>query len=57
MNQGVKVIINTNYEDGQIINGEGYIMRRLNYDLYEIWSEESQTILTLHRDDFLETDY
>lgn len=51
---GVKVVINTFDENQNKINGEGYICRRLNSDLYEVWSEELHTILLLSPEEFEE---
>ena len=51
---GVKVSIDTKDANGNTVDGDGYILRRLNVDVYEIWSENLQTILTLDKDEFKE---
>jgi hypothetical protein len=51
---GVKVQINTKDDNQNEIKGDGYICRRLNSELYEIWSEELQTILLLSTKEFEE---
>lgn len=43
---GIKIII---HEDGY-----GYIMRRLNSETYEVWSENLQIPLILHKEEFRE---
>lgn len=51
---GVKVLISTKDVNGNIISGDGYILRRLNVDTYEIWSENLQSVLILDKEDFTE---
>lgn len=51
---GVKVLINTKDINGNIISGDGYILRRLNVDIYEIWAESLQSVLILDKEDFTE---
>jgi hypothetical protein len=54
MSQGVKVTINTTDENENKITGEGIICKRINTELYEIWSEELQSILLLNPKEFVE---
>jgi len=54
MSQGVKVTINTIDENENKITGEGIICKRINTELYEIWSEELQSILLLNPKEFIE---
>jgi hypothetical protein len=53
---GIKVKIKTIDQNNKEVAVEGYICRRLNADLYEIWSEELQTFLWLEKDEFKEVD-
>jgi len=51
---GVKVLIDAkDYNDQEII-GYGFILRRLNAQAYEIWTEMMQTVVILHPDEFKE---
>lgn len=54
MSNGVLVQIKTKDENQNEIKGDGYICRRLNVDLYEIWSEELHEVLLLSKDEFEE---
>lgn len=54
MGQGVKVKINTIDENKNKIISEGYICRRINANLYEIWSEEHQCLMLLSKEEFVE---
>jgi len=50
---GVQVLIET--EDEEIrIKGHGYIVRRINAQVYEVWSESHQTVFLLHPSEFVE---
>lgn len=51
---GVKVLINTKDEKGRDICDYGYITRRINAQVYEIWSESYQTVFLLHPEEFTE---
>lgn len=51
---GVKVLIDTKDGNGQTITEYGYIMRRLNAHLYEIYGENSQVVYQLTPDEFTE---
>jgi hypothetical protein len=51
---GIKVKINTIDQNNKEVSGEGYICRRLNADLYEIWSETTQELLLLSKEEFIE---
>lgn len=55
MSKGVTVQIKTTDENNNEIKGEGCICRRLNAELYEVWSEELQTILLLSPKEFIES--
>lgn len=50
-NMGIKVKIKT-LDSNQ--NKIGYICRRLNSDLYEIWIKDSNSLLLLEKKDFIE---
>lgn len=54
MGIGIKVLINTKDDKGHIITEYGYITRRLNAQLYEIWGESSQVTFLLSPDEFTE---
>jgi len=54
MGMGVKVLINVKNDNGTFNTEYGYILRRLNCDLYEIWGETSQSVLWLSREEFKE---
>ncbi len=54
MSIGVKVLINTKDGNGHTITEYGYITRRLNSQLYEIWSESSQVTYLLSPEEFTE---
>lgn len=54
MSIGVKVIINTKDDNNHIITEYGYIVRRLNAHLYEVWGESSQTTYLLSPEEFTE---
>ena len=54
MGNGVEVKIILKDENGNIAVSKGCILRRLNVHLYEVWSEEENTILTLSTDQFEE---
>lgn len=54
MSIGVKVLINTKDGNGHTITEYGYIMRRLNAHLYEIYGEGSQIIYRLSPEEFTE---
>jgi hypothetical protein len=54
MSQGVKVKINTTDENQNKITGDGYICKRINAELYEIWSEEHQSVMLLTPEEFIE---
>lgn len=54
MGVGVKVLIDIKDHDGKRNTEYGYIMRRLNADLYEIYGETSQVVFWLSRSEFQE---
>ena len=54
MDTGVKVLINTKDDNGNNIAEYGYITRRLNSQLYEIWVESSQSTYLLSPQEFTE---
>ena len=54
MGVGVKVLINVKDHDGEVNTEYGYIMRRLNADLYEIYGESSQVVFWLSKSEFTE---
>jgi hypothetical protein len=51
---GIKVLINTKDGNNRAITEYGYIMRRLNAHLYEIFGESSQVIYHLTPEEFTE---
>lgn len=51
---GIKVKIKTTDQNNNEINCEGFICRRINVDLYEVWSEENQTLFLLDKSEFEE---
>ena len=51
---GIKVLINTKDDNNHTITEYGYIMRRLNAHLYEIYGESSQTVYQLTTEEFTE---
>ena len=54
MGDGVEVKIILKDENNKVVTSKGCILRRLNVHLYEVWSEEENTILTLSTDQFEE---
>lgn len=54
MATGIKVLINTKDDNNHAITEYGYIMRRLNAQLYEIYGESSQVIYHLTPEEFTE---
>lgn len=50
----IKVTIDSIDDATGKIGGEGYIIRRLNTNLYEIWSESHQTVFLLNKQEFTE---
>lgn len=54
MTTGVKVLINIKNTEGDTVSEYGYITRRLNGHLYEIWVEKSQTTYLLSPQEFIE---
>jgi hypothetical protein len=54
MSIGVRVIINTKDDNNNPVTEYGYIVRRLNAHLYEIWGESSQIIFFLSPEEFTE---
>jgi hypothetical protein len=54
MGVGVKVLIKTKDEKGHNITEYGYIVRRLNAQVYEVWGESSQSIFLLSPEEFTE---
>lgn len=54
MPTGVRVLINTNDGNNHAITEYGYITRRLNSQLYEIWGESSQITYLLSPQEFTE---
>jgi hypothetical protein len=53
MGQG-KVVINAKDDKGKDVCDYGYILRRINAHLYEIWAETYQTLFLLSPEDFKE---
>lgn len=51
---GIKVKIKTIDQNNKEFVGEGYMCRRLNVDLYEIWCDTTQELLLLSREEFVE---
>lgn len=51
---GIKVKIKTADQNNNEVVGDGYICRRLNADLYEIWCETTQELLLLSKEEFIE---
>ena len=54
MGEGVEINIILKDENNKAVTSKGCILRRLNAHLYEVWSEEETTILTLSTDQFEE---
>ena len=54
---GIKVKIKTTDQNNNEINCEGFICRRINVDLYEVWSEENQTLFLLDKSEFEEIEF
>ena len=54
MTNGVRVLIDTNDDHNCPIIEYGYITRRLNSQLYEIWGESSQETYLLSPQEFTE---
>lgn len=54
MTNGVRVLIDTNDDHNRPIIEYGYITRRLNSQLYEIWGESSQETYLLSPKEFTE---
>ena len=54
MTDGIRVLINTKNDTGQAITEYGYITRRLNAHLYEVYGETSKTLFSLSPDEFKE---
>lgn len=54
MSAGVRVLIDTNDGNSHTITEYGYITRRLNSQLYEIWGESSQVTYLLSPQEFTE---
>lgn len=50
MSEGVRILIKIKDKDSEY----GYIMRRLNNDLYEVYAETSQVVLMLSPSEFQE---
>lgn len=55
MSEGIKVLIDTKDDTGCLITGYGYITRRINAQLYEVWIESSNEIYLLSPNEFTET--
>lgn len=54
MTNGVRVQINTKNDLEQPIQEYGYIVRRINAHLYEVYGETSKTLFSLHPEEFKE---
>ena len=54
MSQGSKVLINTKDGNNHDVCDYGYIVRRMNAQLYEIWSETYQVSMLLSPEEFTE---
>lgn len=54
MTDGIKVLINTKNDAGQVIKEYGYITRRINAHLYEVYGETSNVLFSLSPDEFKE---
>ena len=55
MATGIKVLIDTKDDTGYRITGYGYITRRINAQLYEVWIESSNETYLLSPNEFTET--
>lgn len=47
-----KIKIKTKDENNQEINGEGYIIKKLNKKTFEVWCENLHSIVILSEKDF-----
>lgn len=54
MTDGIKVLINTKNDLGKKIKEYGYITRRINAHLYEVYGEASDMIFSLNPSEFKE---
>lgn len=54
MTEGVRVLINTKSDSGESIKEYGYITRRINAHLYEVYGETSNTLFNLSPEEFKE---
>lgn len=54
MTDGIKVLITIKNDNGEAINELGFITRRINAHLYEIYSETSGILFILSPDEFKE---
>jgi hypothetical protein len=55
MSTGIRVLIETKDDRGRHITGYGYITRRINAQLYEVWIESSNETYLLSPNEFIET--
>jgi len=51
-----EVIIKTLDQNNQEIKGKGYICKKISENLYEVWSEELNSILILNKDQFVNSE-
>ena len=54
MTYGVRVLINTKNNSGEKIQEYGYITRRINAHLYEVYGETSNVLFNLSPEEFKE---
>lgn len=55
MTDGIKVLITLKNDKGETISEPGFITRRINAHLYEVYSETSGNLFRLSPDEFKET--